>query len=289
MPVQLGKIQIKSIPSFNPNTDDLPLMLTMDANITSVRLGIQLMYGDYASFEAFPDYTMFSLDGGASYYMLFGDHLPEFGLDGVTSVPVLLDFSYADLSESVRSVDDGKETSEKLTLAMEAYTGERMRKCVTVDVLPDMQETAMDSVYPQIKAVDGSLRITEESASEMEQFPQLVLTTDHTLEVLFPVEWKDAKLDYAVDMLTMTEEQTLEYAPVELTKDGMYATYHLDENTHKIVLRIGQKLVQSGTYRLNITWSYEDVDYVNKQITFFVNCPIESKNETDGQEVRNDN
>ena len=293
VPVQLDRIQLKTLPSFNPAAEQLPVMMQLPEAVTSVRLGLQMNYGDLQTFEPLPDYTMFSLDGGANYYMIFGDYVPEFALKNVTDVPLLLNFTYAKLdgmlNTVVPEVEEGEEPEpyEELTLAMEAYTGNRMRKRCTVGTIPNMQQAGQAVVRPQNPQTTQA--VTDPQEELVEQWPSLILTPDDKLEFYFPADWKDAKLNCSVSFLTLTEEQKLEYVKVELSDNGLSAKHYLDENTNKLVLRLGQSIVQAGTYRINITWSYENVCFYNVHTTFFVKNLAHAANAPGSQEVPNDN
>jgi hypothetical protein len=265
-------INLKTIPSFNPE-EKLPVLMTLADHITSVRLGIQQSYGEITSTEKLPDYTMFSVDGGASYYMVYGDYLPEFGLQDVTEIPLLMDFRYAQLNPE-----------EEITLVMEAWKGMEKRKTCTAAAIPNAPKSGLVTVRP---GVNTTQTITDEAADAQVTSP--VLTLDNALEFPFPIEWEESKLKYTVEFLTLTEEQVLKYVPVELTREGLYATYYKDETTHKLVLRLGERYIQPGTYRINIIWEYEGVCYSDTQTTFFVNYSAQTNAAQSGQEVPNDN
>ena len=250
------------------------MLMTLADHITSVRLGIQKTYGEITSTEKLPDYTMFSVDGGASYYMVYGDYLPEFGLLDVTEIPLLMDFRYAQL-----------DPEEEITLVMEAWKGTQLRKTCTAAALPNAPKSGEVTVRPGANAAQT---VTDAAAEEGEQVTSPVLTTDNALEFPFPIEWEESKLKYTVEFLTMTEEQVLKYVPVELTREGIYATYYKDDTTHKLVLRLGQSYIQPGTYRINMTWEYEGVCYSDTQTTFFVNYSVRTE-AVSSQEVPNDN
>lgn len=239
-------VQMATISGFNL-TKQLPVKLTLTEDITSIRLGVQVTNGEDTYFEALPDYTMFSLDEGASYYMVYGEYDLELVLQNMTSLPLLFDFSYAEL-------DMGAD----LTLAMMTYVGDEQRNCYTVTTLPNQEkETA------QI--------VTETEDETSEQLQALILTMDNKLEFTFPAGWEEAKLEYTVERLTMTEEQTLIYVPVNLEEEGLDAQFSGDEGINKLVIRLAQEYVTPGTYRVNMKWSYEDICYMETQTTFFIN------------------
>jgi len=262
---------MKTLQSFNP-LEQLPVLIELPKGITTIRLGVQTEREKITSFEAFPDYTMFSLDGGASYYMLYGGYIPEFTLDDVTAVPVLLDFRYAKLDCIYEDTDE----NEKMNLAMETYVeGVLSETDVAVIEIHDIQS--------------GKLFVNEDQQRLEAELPGPVLTFDNNLEFIFPLEWEDAELNYSVERLTMTEDQTLTYVPVTVTKDGVDVVYTCTQYVHRLVLQLGEQFTTPGTYRINMTWTYEDICFWNKQITFFINGSALMDGAMSSQEVPNDN
>ena len=261
---------MKTIPSFNP-ADQLPVKMVLADHITSVRLGVQTMDNEQAIFEAFPDYTMFSVDGGNSYYMIYGGLIPEFVLRDVNAVPLLMDFRYTQMEQNT-----------ELTLAMEAYMDNGLRKtCTATTISNTLQQW-------QTVPVGENKETAPASQEELKQLTDPILNFDNVLEFNFPLEWEHAEITYNVELLTMTEGKILEYIPVELSEDGLQATYCKDETIHRLVLQLGHKFNQPGTYRIRIIWNYEDLCYADTQTTFFVNCSGQRKSASSSQEVTND-
>ena len=263
--------ELNTIPAFDL-TQQLPVMMTLADHITSVRLGIRKECDGTVPedeitkeiiLEALPDYTMFSVDGGANYYMVYGDFIPEFVLHEVTSVPLLLDFRYTELKQDA-----------ELTIAMETYMGDQLQKACTVDTVAN---------------VDCKSVLFGENADALKMQNMLghVLNFENTLEFTLPMEWKGAELGYSVEFLTMMD-QKLQYVPVELSDDRLQATYRDEDNIHRLELRLGKKFAQPGTYRINIFWSYEDLCYNTIQKTFFINCSGREEADTSRVEVSND-
>ena len=250
-------MELLTISSFHP-TEKLPVLMELAEHITSVRLGVQNSYGDIKMTEPLPNYTMFSLDGGVSYYMVYGRYLPEFGLQQVLTLPVMMDFSRAQLNGA-----------EEMTLVMETYQAEEFRRSATATIRINPEQSGQAVIRSQ----------NTQNTDESQQVLAPILTRENALEFRFPVDWKDAKLEYSVWFLTMTEDQKLKYERVTLSRDELYETYYLDENTHKLVLRLGQKFAKPGTYQIRITWNYKGVCYSNTQTTFFVNYTDQSEAE----------
>ncbi len=248
----------------------LPVKMHASEKITSVRLGLQVEEEEETRFEPFPDYTMFSLNQGESYYMMHDGYIAEFALGDASSVPVLLDFSRTDL-----------QTDEALVLAMEGYRGNDLVEVCTVQTTPDAQESCFSLVHPlnaETNAVMFAEGDTREAAASTKAFgwPSRALSQNSALEFTLPMEWLDAELEYSVEMLTMTEEQTLAYVPVTLSRTGLYGTYMDYDLTHNLVFRVGENLVPAGTYRLNMKWSYKGICFAKTQTTFFINYPADT-------------
>ena len=247
-------IELKTLANFNAN-EQLPVVLELADHITSVRFGVQYGEEEDATLGALPNYTMFSVDGGNSYYMVYGDYVPEFILQDLTTVPIVMDFRYAKLEAT-------------LNLAMETYMGTELRKSCVVTTYPNVEQIWQTvPLFP--KQPD-----TAELLSDPEQEKLLgpVLTFENMLEFIFPLDWEDAELEYTVEILTVTEDQVLSYVPVNLSEEGLQATYCEDEDIHRLVLLLGHKFAQPGTYRITMTWTYEGICYDESQTTFFINC-----------------
>lgn len=257
-------IRMETLSRFDPS-EKLPLKAILTDNVTSIRLGMHVIEEEETRFEPFPDYTMFSLDNGESYYMMYDGYIAEFSLQDMTELPVLLDFRHADL-----------ETDAQLVLAMQAYAGDVLAETCEITTTADALASCQTLVHPvdqETQAVNFLAGDVQREAEEPQDygFESRSLSKDNALEFTLPMEWLDAELEYSVDMLAMTEEQTLEYIPVELSRTGLYGTYMDYDLTHNLVLRIGEKLPQAGTYRLNMKWSYEGICYAQTQTTFFIN------------------
>ena len=103
------------------------------------------------------------------------------------------------------------------------------------------------------------------------RYEKKILNRDCYMELTFPQTWEEADLEYSVEILTMTEDGQLAYEIVELSEEVLTATYTRNAEEHKLELRIGEKLPQAGTYRLNMNWKYKGVCFEQTQTTFFIN------------------
>lgn len=263
-PIEENTIHMETLSRFNPS-QALPVKIQVGSDITSVRLGLQKTVEEQTEFKPFPDYTMFSLNNGQSYYMLYDGQSTEIVLQDTTSIPVLLDFSRTDLEED-----------DTFVLAMEAYSGENLKKTCTAEVKPNARESCLALVHPvdsETKAVQYTLGDTRESAAKAREFgwPSRTISKDTALEITLPMEWLNAEVEYSVEFLTMTEAQTLSYIPVILSATGLQGKYVDYDLTHNFVFQIGENPPQAGTYRLTMKWSFEDICFAKTQTTFFIN------------------
>lgn len=262
-------LQLKTISRFDP-AYSLPVKMTIGEDVTSIRLGQEIVEEKVTEFKPLPDNTLLSLDHGKSYYMLYNGYIAEFGredleLEDGNGISVLLDFSRTDLEEA-----------DTLVLAMEAYTGSGQKTTRRAETTADAREACLSLVHPleeETEAVAFSAGDTRESAAAAAEFGwrSRTLTKNSALEFVLPMEWLDAEMEYSVEMLTMTEEQILEYVPVTVSETGLYVKFQDFDQTHNLVLQIGEDPPQAGTYRLNMKWSYEGICFANTQTTFFIN------------------
>lgn len=287
-------IRLETITRFDP-AEKLPVKVVLTEDVTSIRLGLWVEeevkteeteeteeLEEWEEWEEpdeteeseetepvetvlvlkpFPDYTKFSLNQGESYYMMYDGYIAEFSLQGTTALSVLLDFSHTELDES-----------EKLMLGMEVYAEDELLTTCQVNTTPDAREafqTVSHTLLQQAALVETESTTTQ--AETGDDWENRILNLENVLEFTLPMEWLDAELEYSVEMLTMTENQTLEYVPVTLSAQGLYAKYTDYDLTHNLVLQIGETLPQAGTYRLNMKWSYEGICYAHTQTTFFIN------------------
>lgn len=278
----LAPIRMETISRFAP-TEKLPLKITVTEDITAIRLGLEASAEDEVWIEKFPDNTRFSLNQGEGYYMMYdGNVLDLRPQNGLTSLSVLLDFSDTKLAKA-----------EKLTLMMEAYAGETPVKTCSVVTFSDALDSCVTRLHP-LNAETGMVVYTIEPvmASEEETtqvknigWESRVLSKDNALEFALPMEWLDAELEYSVEMLTMTEHQTLEYRPVTLSASGLSGRYTDYDLTHNLMFKVGENLPPAGTYRLNMKWSYEGICFAQTQTTFFINYAAQSAYALGSQEA----
>ena len=269
VPAEIGMATLRSF----AQSEALPVKIVLAPDVTSVKLGLWVEETIRETAEdgtvtestrmvlsPLPDDTRFSLNGGQSYYMLADGSIVELNLEAVTELPVLMDFSHAKLRQE-----------EKLTLAMEAWAGETLLASCDASTIPDVTELCrtLTHALAQAEAETETTETTETTASDPWQGK--ILTRDNCLEVVLPLHWWDAQLEYSLDILAVTDYGVLEYRPVALSAGSLSAKRTSYGGVHNLVLQIGDMLPQAGTYRLNMKWKYEDICFAQAQTTFFIN------------------
>lgn len=261
------QIALRTIAAFDL-TEQLPVQMVLADHITSVRLGLHKVVDGAEALEALPDYTMFSVDGGSNYYMVYGDFVPELLAEEIPSVPLLMDFGCTNL-----------EQNGELTIAMEAYMGSKLRKtCAATTATTVHKNTVYWDMY-----------IPDNGTVQIKKYENILgpsLDLDDMLEFHFPEAWDEAAPDFTIEMLRMTEQQELQYVPVEAADSILKIEYTKDE--HRLVLLPDEKLTQPGTYRIRISWSYKGLCFDTTETTFWVNCLKRGKSVTSSLEVLND-
>ena len=273
------EMQLKTLPSFNPE-EALSVFLRVTEDITYVRLGTQTTVDGEPLFQALPDGTKLSLDGGESYYLMYSGHTADFDLrplraeanaaGGITptkEITLLLDFSCTKLK-----------WTQPLVLAAEVYNEENLEERLLAETMPNGKRYFQCSILPNA----GTGAIPEDKLRSDKR----ILSRDYYMELTFPLEWEDVQLEYAVEILTMTEEGTLEYREAALSEDALSATYTKNDENHKLELKIGKILPLAGTYRLNMNWTYKGVCFKQTQTTFFINYSAYLDKDLSSQEVQ---
>lgn len=260
-------IRINTLSRFDPK-EKLPVCIYMTPDITAVRLGLWEINeketedpeNPVMEFKPFPDGTKFSVNQGKSYYMMYDGYIAEFSLAERTELSVLLDFNLAELN-----------TEESLTLGMEAYAGDELIYSGQAETTPDAPDAYRTMTRPLVQTEQKETEAKPERPPATETGGINILGQGNALEFNLPMEWLEAEVEYTVEFLTMTEEQKLEYIPVDLKAGGISAKYVDYDLTHQVVLQVGKNLPQAGTYRLNLKWTYEGICFAHTQTTFFIN------------------
>lgn len=186
-----------------------------------------------------------------------------------TKTLLLLDFSQTNLKNG-----------QELILVMDTYSG-------TIPIDRALAETTLGAtavlstnVLP-VAETEAGLEEQNQPEKPMQKYSKPILNQDCYLELTAPEAWKEldvdleSETDCILEILTMTDEGSLEYREVSITEETFLVTYTNEEQEekleHKLELKLGEKLPQAGTYRLNLNWKYEGVLFKQTQTTFFIN------------------
>jgi len=200
----------------------------------------------------FSAFTRYSLDNGASYYMLYYADTIEIDPRNSAQVSVLLDFSHVDLAEDADVI-----------LAAEGYANQSLIGSTSTRTTPDV-----DTLY---------------------QMQSQLLTQKSSVKITLPESWKTYPFDYSVQMLsanTVTngeaaaaENAIPEYVDVDLSA---WSTPVFDEENCMLTFQVDETLPPAGTYRVRMNWTYEGICFAETQTTFFINYSVYSESEGTG-------
>lgn len=280
-------VRLETLGKFDSN-GMLPVRMVMTEKVTSVRLGLGKSYKDEREdpkntpldVVPLPAHTRFSLDDGKSYYMLADSSVAEFAVDSMKELEVLLDFRYT-----------GMQDGTGFRLVMDAYEEEnRVANCTQTTICSAPAASVKATVYDKS---EYEARLTaeqleqsgEETVKLVGQKDNWVLNQNTVLELTLPDEWQDADLKYNIELLTVDEDGALAYKLIDLNASGLVATHNDNREEHSLVLKIGDRLPQAGTYRINMEWTYGDLCYIRKQTTFFINYAADAGYLLGGLEV----
>ena len=183
-----------------------------------------------------PPFTRYSPDGGSSWYLLYyGGNIELNVPSGTQQIPLLLDLA-------------GTEKTDVLNLQAQVYA---------------------DGV--SVGTAKHSLQLSDTPAVTAGSDPWILSDGKRLVLQLNPA-WSECHLAYTVEMLTADKNlETVEYIPVELSEDTLYAIRDTQESLDTLTLRLGKKLPQAGTYRITFTWKLEDLCFATEQTSFFIN------------------
>ena len=236
-------IRLETISSFAPSAK-IPVSVSLTEGITQVRLGMGNVSDAGIEILQFPAFTCYSLDKGASYYMVYHANTIEINPQGSTQVLVLLDFSRVNLSEGADVV-----------LAAEGYVNQSLIGRASASTTPDVE-----ALY---------------------QIESRLLTRESSVEISLTKSWKAYTFDYSVEMLSAStaadgQAAAAEYIDVDLST---WSADVFDEENCMLTFLIDETLPPAGTYRVSMNWSYEGICFAQTQTTFFINYSVYSESE----------
>ena len=225
----------------------LPVSISLMGDITQVRLGMGTVADEGIQINPFPAFTCYSLDNGASYYLMYHSDTIEIDPQGSAQLPLLLDFSRAEVVEDT-----------DLVLAAEGYAGQSLIGSVNANV-----KTAVDTLY---------------------QKDAQFLTRDAVVQIALTDKWKEYEFDYSVEILTTvaaTDANPAETGYIAVDA-STWSEFVSDDENYMLRFRIGETLPQAGTYRVTMNWSYQGICFAEEQTTFFINYSVYSESERTG-------
>lgn len=246
----------------------LPIKLALTEEATLVRLG--LWSGDNEDGESteialkpFPDFTKHRYADIKGYDMMYDGSIIEYVLEDTTELLVMLDFTQTTLA-----------AKKELVLAMEIYAGDALLENHKISVTSDVQEAIVAAVLTE-EELAAKRQAAEEGIALAQNSRYTaggqILNRGQVLEVELPKEWREAEMEYSLELLTMTDSSRLVYQPVSLATNYWDVDYINDGKYHNLLVQLGSVLPQAGTYRLTMKWSYEGICYTQTQMTFFIN------------------
>ena len=136
----------------------------------------------------------------------------------------------------------------------------------------------------------ASGRYSSREGQEEQQKPEkskhsYILNQDTALVLTLPKEWQETELEYTLEILAKAEDGSFYYKRIDPEAAGLNVVHNDDEHRYELVLTIGDRLPQAGTYRVNMKWIYEGICYVKTQTTFFINYAAHTEYSLGGLEV----
>ena len=227
-------VRLFTLEAFDPDAD-LPVQILPEEDTTRVVLGFGMEEEGVITITDFPRYTRYSLDG-ENYFMFYFGGLIELDTTAVADKTLLLDLG-----------DIGLTRSQAVPLAARAYDGRKL-----------LGSTSTHSVA----AADIDYGISTKVITD--NVPTMILT--------LPDEWKGCELDYEVSLLVANQETgVMKYQFVKLGESLKANHSYGASSPHWLTLELGEEKPQPGTYRLNMSWTFEGVCFAETQTTFFIN------------------
>ena len=182
--------------------------------------------------DQFPARVCYSLDEGKSYYMLYHGGYIRLEQKGGSIVSVMLDFSNVLQKES------------KWDVAVVAYEGDAL-----------------------VASGGGEYQV---AATQTVELSSRFLTTGEKITIAIPKSWQAYDFECALDMLAVDEDTgELTYVPVDPESNSFELS--MDSETGAVILRLGEKLPQAGSYRITMNWNSKGACIEQVQETFFIN------------------
>lgn len=257
--------RISSISSFSQTDARVPVQITLEEGIDTVKLG--LTPSSDGLIQPLPRNTRFSVNDGESFYMMYGEtgYVAEFSIPaGIEELPVLLDFSQTETELG------------SITLTAQGFAGKASRQSGSVTLIPTGEtEVLADRL---MAAADGQ--------PPAEAWDTLFLSKDTQLQFTLPAAWNEADLDYSIEILAVDDYGRVGYTPASTADGSLIISHRVNEAQETVTVTMGDTLPGAGTYRANFQWSYEGIHFAQKEVTFFINYSAYAEQAQSGQEVQ---
>lgn len=251
---------IKSVPAFDPE-QYLPIAVTLEEEVTEVVFGL----GGESHAAAFPAGTLFSLDGGKTFFMLCRDETIKIKASEITG-PILFSFRNTDLFEETASEEaESTAEAESITILMESKKG-------AVSVASENSSVTVAVLAPEAFKItetegDGSVDLTGEGeeSQEAEGINTFVLDGSNSARFAFPAEWAELERSCSVQSLSVT---TL--LGVHIYDDTDEIAMKFPEENNCVIIGARGDFPPPGTYRVYMQWKFGGVCFYTSTTTFFV-------------------
>lgn len=237
-------LTMDTIASVNP-TGMLPVVLNLTGNAEYIQLGIEVekktLLDSTVYYAEFPAYTRYCLNG--VNYMLYSGGYIEIDLSETSDsqIYLLLDLSNLELS-----------LGQDFTLTGKEFQGDASIGDYSVTTRTDADLSA--ATTPQF--LIGSL-LAEPSDESV------------AVSIGFPLNWIDGDLSFSYSVQMLRDGV---YRPVSTDSETIKGTYlqSADSEEHMLTLSFGGTLPPAGTYRINMSWTYQGYPFQTFEVPLFV-------------------
>ena len=98
------------------------------------------------------------------------------------------------------------------------------------------------------------------------------------MTITLPEIHRTGTLAYSVERLSVdistggtAPNAAVTYTPVTLSEETLVASYTDDGEIYTLEFELGKMPLPAGSYRVNLTWTYEDLCFAQEQVNFFIN------------------
>jgi hypothetical protein len=125
---------------------------------------------------------------------------------------------------------------------------------------------------------------TEPEPPAEPEIPEPPLTEGYYFRVALPLGWEACEeIRYRAELLTINADGKPEYTEVPWNPESLDAV--IDPSTGTLIVYMGARTPQAGTYRLTLECIYERICFEQTQMTFFIN--YSTRSDAQNEEVPN--